>query len=242
MWILIHAQISANLRQSNVILLLVSHICIRVLFYISFLSAINCSLHKSFIYNHIIGSRWRWYIINDWCHISEQICPRGHSKQFYEMFWFVLFWGLVFIAIFFQDESLLNPCGTETGKVCDNLVSTMAVIVLAPSTLRPGQNGCHFANNIFKCIFLNENVWTPIKVSLKFVLKGPINNIPALVQIMAWRRPGDKPLSEPMRVRLPTHICVTRPQWVNERVCLLHLQRFPHCFFSVILTTMKKMS
>ena len=51
--------------------------------------------------------------------------------------------------------------------------------------------------------------------SLKFVPKGPINKIPALVQIMAWRRPGDKPLSEPMMVRLLTHICVTRPQWVN---------------------------
>ena len=33
--------------------------------------------------------------------------------------------------------------------------------------------------------------------------------------IMTWRRPGDKPLSEPMMVWLPTHICVTRPQWVN---------------------------
>ena len=32
---------------------------------------------------------------------------------------------------------------------------------------------------------------------------------------MAWRRPGDKPLSEPMMVSLLTHICVTRPQWVN---------------------------
>ena len=51
--------------------------------------------------------------------------------------------------------------------------------------------------------------------SLKFVPKGSINNIPALVQIMAWYRWGDKPLSEPMMVRLPTHICVTRPQWVN---------------------------
>ena len=49
----------------------------------------------------------------------------------------------------------------------------------------------------------------------KFVPKGPINNIPASVQIMAWRRPGDKPLSEPMMVGLTTHICVTRPQWVN---------------------------
>ena len=44
---------------------------------------------------------------------------------------------------------------------------------------------------------------------------GPINNIPALVQIMAWRRPGDKPLSEPMITYLLTHICVTRPQWIN---------------------------
>ena len=83
------------------------------------------------------------------------------------------------------------------------------------NTLRPRQNGRHFADDIFKWIFLNKNVWIPIKISLKFVPQGPINNIPALVQIMAWRRPGDKPLSEPMMFSLPTHICVTRPQWVN---------------------------
>ena len=81
--------------------------------------------------------------------------------------------------------------------------------------LRPRQNGRRFADDIFKCIFLNENVWMPIKISMTFVPKGPINNIPALVQIMAWRRPGDKPLSEPMIVSLPTHICITRPRWVN---------------------------
>ena len=79
------------------------------------------------------------------------------------------------------------------------------------NTLRPIQNGRHFADDIFKCIFLNENVWIPIKISLKFVPKGTINNIPALVQTMGWRRPGDKPLSEPIMVSLPTHICVTRP-------------------------------
>ena len=84
------------------------------------------------------------------------------------------------------------------------------------NTLRPRQNGRHFADDIFKCIFLNENVWMPIKISMKFVPKGPINNIPSLVQIMAWRRPGDKPLSEPMMVSLTTHICVTRPQCVNK--------------------------
>ena len=66
------------------------------------------------------------------------------------------------------------------------------------NSLRLRQNRRHFADNIFKCNFLNENVWIPIEISLKFVPKGPINNIPALVHIMAWRQTGDKPLSEPM--------------------------------------------
>ena len=83
------------------------------------------------------------------------------------------------------------------------------------NTLRKTRNEQHFADDIFKRIFFNENVWILIKISQKFVPKGSIHNIPALVQIMAWRRPGDKPLSEPMMVSLLTHICITRPQWVN---------------------------
>ena len=64
-------------------------------------------------------------------------------------------------------------------------------------TLRPGQNGRRFADNVFKCIFLSENVWILIRISLKFVPNGQMNNIPTLV-------------------RLPTHISVTRPpQWVK---------------------------
>ena len=83
------------------------------------------------------------------------------------------------------------------------------------NTLRPRQNGRHFPDDMSKCTFLNENVSIVIKFSLKLVPKCSINNIPALVQIMAWRRPGDKPLSEPMMVILLTHKCVSRPQWVN---------------------------
>ena len=86
------------------------------------------------------------------------------------------------------------------------------------NTLRPRQNGRHFADDIFKCIFLNENVWIQIEISLKFVPKGPINNNPSLVQIMAWCRSGDKPLSEPMINSLMTHIWVTRPQWVHTTI------------------------
>ena len=64
--------------------------------------------------------------------------------------------------------------------------------------LRPRQNGRHAADDIFKCIFLYENIWIPTKISLNYVPYGLIDNMAALVQIMAWRRPGDKPLSETM--------------------------------------------
>ena len=47
---------------------------------------------------------------------------------------------------------------------------------------------------------VNENVWIVIKISLKFDPKCPINNISALVQQMACRQIGDKPLFEPMMV------------------------------------------
>ena len=94
------------------------------------------------------------------------------------------------------------------------------------STSRPRQNGRHFPDDIFKSIFLNGNVWISNKISLKFVAEGPINNIPALVQIMAWRRPGDKPLSKSMMTSLLTHILGLNElnQWtptsLNDRVAV----------------------
>ena len=88
-------------------------------------------------------------------------------------------------------------------------------VVCVFNTLRPRQNGRPFADDTFKRIFLNENVRISIKISLKFVPKGPINYNQPLVQVMAWRRSGDKPLSEPIMVSLLTHVCVTRPQCFN---------------------------
>ena len=69
---------------------------------------------------------------------------------------------------------------------------------------------------IIICTCLNKNLRIPIKISLKIVPKVPINNIQVLVQIVAWCPPGDKPSSEPLMVRLSTHICVIRHQWVNS--------------------------
>ena len=68
-----------------------------------------------------------------------------------------------------------------------------------------GENCRGFANDISKCIFLNENVWVLLKNSLKFFPTFRINIIPSLVQKMAWRRPRDKPISEPMMVCLVRH-------------------------------------
>ena len=82
-------------------------------------------------------------------------------------------------------------------------------ITMAHSRHIEAETNCrHFTDDILKCIFVNENVWISITISLNVVPGGPINNSPPLVQIMAWRRPGDKPLSEPMMVGLPTHIYI----------------------------------
>ena len=100
------------------------------------------------------------------------------------------------------------------------------------NSLRPRQNGRLYADDTFKRIFLKENIRISIKISLKFVPKGPFNNIPALVLIMALHRTGNKPLSEPMMISLPMHIFVTRPQWVKSPELIFFLK----CLFW--LTTM----
>ena len=115
--------------------------------------------------------------------------------------------------LFFSNIFLINMA--QWAKTESELYCLQQLKCRPVNTLRPRQNVRHLADDTFKPIFLNENIRISIKISLKFVPKVPINNIPALVQIMAWRRPGDKPLSELMLVSLLTHICVTRPQWVN---------------------------
>ena len=132
-------------------------------------------------------------------------------------------WCLLGIKLFLQE----NASETGVSKSATILFRLQCAVyakvkhhkrIRSPfNTLRPRQIGCHFADNIFKCIFLIENVRIPIKISLNFVSKGPINNIPSLVQIMAWRRPGSKPLYEPMIISLLMHICITQPQWVKSK-------------------------
>ena len=88
--------------------------------------------------------------------------------------------------------------------------------VVAIITLRMGQDSRHFGRWHFQMQFVNENVLISRKISLNFVPKSPIDNKSLLVQVMACHRTGDKPLSDPIMVKLLMHICVTRPQWVKQ--------------------------
>ena len=80
-------------------------------------------------------------------------------------------------------------------------VSETAKLIGLINSSPHGQNGRRFADDIFRCIFMNEKFCILIKISLKFVPKGPIDNKPALVQIMAWHLFGAKSLSEPMLIQ-----------------------------------------
>ena len=96
----------------------------------------------------------------------------------------------------------------------------MMLCINVVNTLWPRQNCRHFADDdVLKCIFFNENIWITLKISLKFAPKVPINTIAALVQIMAWRLVGAKPLSEPTMVSLPTHIFAHKFQWYYSCIC-----------------------
>ena len=100
-------------------------------------------------------------------------------------------------------------------RKCSRCVCLVWVRIPLFNTLRARQ-----MDAISQTPFSNAFSWMKMfEYRLKFhwslFFRVQLINILALVQIMAWRRPGDKPLSEPMVVSLPTHICVARPQWVN---------------------------
>ena len=122
-----------------------------------------------------------------------------------------LAYGLLEPLLYFK----INSCSVWL-HILQYVAAATVTIMLSINTFGLRLNGQNLPDDIFKCIFLNENVWISIMIPLKFVPKGLINNIPVLVQMMAWRRPGDKPLSEPVVVILLTHICITRPQLLSK--------------------------
>ena len=94
---------------------------------------------------------------------------------------------------------MINSAAADASVSVDTEASAAALSTLISLThLDPKQNGRHFADDIFKCIFLYEDCFIAIQISLKFVPRDLINKKPTLFQIMAWHRTGGKPLIEAM--------------------------------------------
>ena len=115
-------------------------------------------------------------------------------------------------------------------------VVAMELLLCYVNTLGPRQDGRQFPDDVFKCIFFNENILILIKISLKFIPKDPIANNRALVLIMPWPLTGDKPLSEPVMASLLTHIGVTGTQWVKPSKWSTEIVKSHSAFFSNTLS------
>ena len=148
--------------------------------------------------------------------------PESIREQFVPLLTAVSHWRLTFVSL--AEPIYGSNLDSVMGKLTQSAVISCGISVkiyldkepavfIVVNTLRPRQKCHHFADDICKGIFLNENVWILYTISLKFVPRILINNIPALVHIMAWRQSGDKPLSEPVMANSLMHICVTQPQW-----------------------------
>ena len=162
-----------------------------------------------------VGKHWRsWIFKTAWQYYCIQLL--GVNRILYANILSPWQWSIVHIDGLAQDcsNSCVQDCSISSVPPMESLQSWLWPACISQisawwgdiNTLRPRQDGRLFADDTFKRIFLNENFGILIKISLKFVPKGLINNIPALVPIMAWRRPGDKPLSEPMTVRSLVHL------------------------------------
>ena len=103
------------------------------------------------------------------------------------------------------------PSGLILRHRCNHMIN--------PIKLPLTQWSWHKIAAILAMIFSNAFSWMEIllMISLKFDPRVWIDNIPTLIQIITWCRPGDKPLSEPMIADLLMHIWVTRPQWVKNQ-------------------------
>ena len=147
---------------------------------------------------HYNGANYWWHFASDVLWMSDYaiIMIKQHLANWFPLLTVWSLWECVVIHAY--------PFFSESNGGC--YVANKVI-----NTSRPREKSRHFADDNFERIFLNE-----YKISLKFAHKGPINNILTLGQIMAWCRPGDKPLSEPIMVSLLTHICLTRSQWVNS--------------------------
>ena len=128
------------------------------------------------------------FIQNTWFGIQESACENVFKMSAYFVatgrllppIWRV---ATELLSGNFASDLTHNSFGALYGviDVCQQHWLRQWLVACTINSLRPRQNGRHFADDIFKCIFLTENVIISITISLKFVPMGSINNIPTLV-------------------------------------------------------------
>ena len=122
--------------------------------------------------SHVCSQRYLYH-----SHPHFSFCPdvRHHYLlRFHHSFWLV--WNILENS----DDKLISPMQIDADDLVSD-ISRWSPAMIIINTLRQRQIGCHFPD-IFKCIFLNGNVWISHKISLKYVPKGLIKNIPVLIR------------------------------------------------------------
>ena len=132
--------------------------------------------------------------------------------------WVVCVWWYIRVCLWWLVHGWFNVCTCAWGSVCvlglfeflsvHLFVHVSAQLKWVVNTMKPKQNGQHeqngqhFADNILKCILLNESVRIVLNISFKFVPKGLFHNNSALPEVMAWYRIDMKPLPETMLTQI----------------------------------------
>ena len=141
--------------------------------------------------------RWSVYSRHEGSVIGQNFSICDVISTCYEVLRMVAFLGIVRFLVHFDGINLemnATNCLTHWGR--DKMAATLA-------------------DDIFSCNFVNENISISIKIWLKVIPKDPINNVPAVVQIMAWRLPATSHYLNQLWSTILTHTCDTR--WVNAR-------------------------
>ena len=97
------------------------------------------------------------------------------------------------------------------------------------NTLRVRQNGCHFTDDIFKCIFLNENVWIPIKFHWNLFLRVQLT---IFQYWLRWWLGAFQVTSYYLNQWLLVHRCTYAPPGFNELICWIILKKKYACIYA----------
>ena len=168
---------------------------------------------------------WLLSMIDKQVLISVCLCPADYSSRGVRLAW-----------IFLRAPQTFNGAqGNTWGSLHWCVVHFTNVLLV--NTLRQWQNGRHFVNDIFKCIFLNRNVWIPIEISLKFNPGVQLTIFQHWFSQWLGNRCQSHCLNQWWLPSLPTHICFTRPLWVNKIVLRLTQPVFSICIYCILNRT-----